>query len=169
MCEQWWLMDGWEEYEDGPWATEDWHFPAPDVRAEAKGYIQVEACEQGFLVTWDTETLAFTDRVDVAEWLLGWLGFEDETVESVRDVLAGLWDADELVDRGAHSQYAHCMDWPTKWWEKVRDSKGALGVARAAQAFIERNGGGADGYNRLVKAVRKWRGIDEASNASNLP
>lgn len=181
----------------GVWLPDEygpWHFLGPDIKDEVKEAIRIEPLKQGFLVKCRcVAERAFTDRVDAAEWLLGWLGFNAARVIGVRDVLAGLWDFvepdsdnewdadelynilsdcvagvdyDELGDRDAHSQYAHCMDWPTKWWEEVKDDhERALGVARAAQAYVEHVESNAwdplpSIYNRLAEAVKKWRGID---------
>lgn len=197
MCEPWWFAE----------KQDAWGF----VRSP-KGHIQVEACERGFLIVWDSDTLAFTDRVDAADWLLGWLGFDDEIVKSVLDIL---WDAGELVDRDelwpdlkqldmmldivkAAQAYVEAPLFPgvhdklretvKKWrdadelyrtnggpctWEQPEgidtcteaievlvemDYQNRLDVLEAAQAFIQPDGDGAYGYNRLVTAVRKWRG-----------
>lgn len=136
-----------------------WYFPDSDVWLdEVKPSIQVEALEQGFLIRWRGVELAFTDRVDAAEWLLGWLGFEDEIVESVRDILEGLWDADELYD--ILSDCVAGLD-----YDEVEDGDCTVAhIALAAWAFIEEvedGGFGEDGqYQKLVKAVKKWRGIE---------
>lgn len=138
------------DYNDGPWASTGsdwrtdvagyWHFPGPDVsgKDEADYPIIIERLDQGFLIEYahDLEvSLAFTDRVDATEWLLGWLGFEDGIVESVREILAGLWDADELTNREEAS------------WQVV---------VEAARAYTEDDSSEA-GYDRLARALKNWQ------------
>lgn len=147
---------------NGPWASTEsdscvdvagyWHFPSPDVtnegvacnpiifesaRPETKPPIRIVSLKQGYLVVpnvfegYADDDLAFTDAVDLAEWLLEWLGLESE-----REGLAVLdfkWDLDE--------------------------AKRALDVVRAAQAYVEAEGG-VTVWARLAEAVKKWRGID---------
>lgn len=121
---------------------------------EANEAIRITRLRQGFVValqgvfTGDAEDdLAFTDAIDLTEWLLGWLGFDEEIVESVRDILAGLWDADELVDREAR------LD--ARGLERLYEMQE---VAEAAQAYVER--GFVEAYDKLAEAVKKWRGIE---------
>jgi len=143
------------ECEDDPWTIGDWHFlNTTAVRLdEVNPSIQVEACERGFLVVWDGDTLAFTDRVEAAEWLLGWLGFDDEIVESVLDILEGQWDPDELYD--ILSDCVAGVD-----YDELEDTgcQGVLDVAEAAQAYVEAEGG-VEVWAELCEAVKKWRGI----------
>lgn len=109
-------------------------YPGPEVTGTDEvnePNIFIERCGQGFLVYVGQDKLAFTDGLDAAEWVLGWLGFEHEIVESVSDILAGLWDADELVDR---------------------DGVRLLDIAQAALAYVEGQYGLREGkYDELCE------------------
>lgn len=182
---------GGREYNNGPWATVSdydpseadiaggWHFPGPDVsmpkKAQIKLPIQIEWLEQGFLAEYGGHKLGFSNGVDTADWLLDWLGFGEEIVESVRDILAGLWDADELVDK-IESWEVHYgrlgtvqdrqADHHRRLCKMEEDYAKALGVARAAQAYVEVGGHtrprgyGWEQYDKLIEAVKKWQGIE---------
>lgn len=178
------------EYRDGPWASTGsdscvdtaggWHFPGPDVsgKGEPKEAIRIVPLKQGFVVQtedalgYEDDGVAFTDRMDAAEWLLGWLGFEDEIVESVRDILAGLRDADELVDRDQKLVRAFNKAWNelmdmVAGREDYRpsdiDRQKLLDIARAAQAYVKPDLAQSEPiyeapeYRRLWWAVKKWR------------
>lgn len=147
------------EYDDGPWAaTGNWYPPGPSVsdRDEMKEPIRIAPLKQGFVVQgkdalgYEDDGVALTDRVDAAEWLLEWLGFDDEIVESVRDILAGLWDCDELVEMA--------VSWNDPEQRKPLEYERALDVAGAAWAYTE--SGDERDFIELVEAVKKWRGLD---------
>lgn len=158
-------------YEDGPWATDGWRinarwnwnrYPhnevvAPPREAEREQPIRIEPLKQGFLVKCRcVAERAFTDRVDAAEWLLGWLGFGEEIVEGVLDALDGPWDADEL-----YNILSDCVAGVD--YDELEDRDCAVAhVALAAWAYIEAQGLDAQEkqYQKLVEAVKKWR-IDD--------
>lgn len=151
MCESWWLTGTWGEVRG---------------KDEAKQPIQIEPLGQGFLVMLDIwgvlrpPKLAFTDRVDVAGWLLEWLGFEEEIVEGVLDILEGLWDADELYnilsDCVAEVDYdelvARAVSWNDPEQRKPLEYERALDVASAAWVYIEQVQAG--------RGKMKGKGID---------
>lgn len=143
------------EYDNGPWASTEsdscvdvaghWHFPDPDVsdEAEVKEPIHIVPLKQGYVVTDDAlAEMAFTDAVDLAEWLLEWMGLED-------------------YQRGLTEE----------WFKRERawrshEHKKVLAVARAAQAYVEAWGRvglttGGPQYDRLAEAVEKWREIGD--------
>lgn len=150
---------------DSPWATGPsnscpdypyyhppdgfYDFPSPDVSAkvEPKEPIRIVPLKQGFVVAGDEfeglceDDLAFTDAVDLAEWLLEWLGLEHEP---------------EALS--------------SEWWERDRawrshEHKRALDVVEAADTFIARSGSVTE-YHKLVEAVKKWRIVNEADGAN---
>lgn len=131
------------EYDDGPWASttsdplpdndDHWHFPRPDVSAEAKvkASIRIVPLKQGFEVWlerregYGEDGMGFTDAVDLAEWLGEWLGLGDDP------------------------------DW------RSNDYKSALEVVEAAKAYVLACEGAWDPamplpYDRLRQAVKKW-------------
>lgn len=128
-----------EECQDSPWATgksasyidDDgywgWHFLGPDVKFKVSPPIVIKPLQQGGFVVDDQR--GFTDALDMAEWLLGWLGFDKNEYHLM---LIG-----EDTARGNH--------------------KRVLDVVEAACTYVERWGSVAD-YNKLAEAVRKWRG-----------
>lgn len=118
-----------QEYRDGPWASttsdplpdndDDWHFPEPDVSSAdevSDPDIFIERCGQGFLVYVGQDKLAFSDAFDIAEWLLGWLGLDNEKVISIGNIPGGLLDPDREaivgLARSAHGIHAEVAEDP---------------------------------------------------------
>lgn len=151
-------------YDDGPWAstgsdscvdvTGHWCFPGPDVKFKVSPPIVVKPLQQGGFVVDDQR--GFTDALDMAEWLLGWLGVDDEPVGS----------ADATIET-----YADEMErlWPmineqlTDYHKRARAFRGVLDVAEAARVYVEHSEGddifedNSDRYRELIEAMNKWR------------
>jgi len=187
------------EYDDGPWATGGsdsnvdvaghWQFPRPDVssKVEVKTPIMIVPLKDGYVVEdgeFKVARVALTNAEDLAEWLLGWLGFK-ESDYYLMPAREGL--AEELADSVEAKIEAYAAEMENKWpnidaqladyykrldgikrrwanhderlYEIEQDHEKALGVARAAQTYVET--GDERDFIKLVEAVKKWRGIEE--------
>lgn len=192
-----------QEYDDGPWASTEsdscvdvagyWHFPGPDMsgEAEVKAPIVIVPLKEGYVVEngeFKVGEAAFTNAVDLADWLLEWLGFEAEAKERVWGILSGkIGLLDELslgreavarvarsargIHASAEDEYHKRIHRAGRWadhhlllYKMEEDHEKVLGVAEAAQAYVEGVVAGehtaefAVAYDRMEEAVNKWRG-----------